>query len=244
MAWTTLCAGNPVTAVFPAKNGCLPFDSSGNSGVLAVGGVRDSRAWISFTARTFDTAHLKTAILLLPVKSIGSAGLCGVHALMTPVAAAEASVRARDLHYDDLPIAATAIDSSFADGMILLNVTEQVRSRAFFGVLIRSMGKLSATFGARKGVPSPAVICVCEPAGRPSAHWFTGKGRPDSSLGRPGDFYAQPVRGVVYRKTTVSWDSVLTLTPPPPPPAAAGRSRSGVRSKPKPVKQIKPNMQQ
>ena len=233
--WTTAGFAGPVSAVFPAMNGSLPADTGNNPSVLTVEGSAPVISWISFSARSFDTGHLSSAILLLPVKSVRNRGLCGVHALMTPVNVPEHAVRAKDLHYDDLPIVATTIDSSFADGMVLLNITDQVRARAFFGVLIRSMGTLSATFRSRTGVPSPAVICVRETAGMPrSGRWFTGRERPDPSLGRAGDFYTQPVRGVVYRKAAASWDSVLTLTPPPPAPVVAPKpKKSKAKSNPK-----------
>ncbi len=226
LLWTNAVFAGPVSAVFPAMNGSLPADTGGNSSVLAVGGAASGASWMSFSTRSFDTGHLSTAILLLPVKSVRTGGLCGVHALMTPVNIPEIAVRAKDLHYDDLPIAATTLDSSFTDGMLLLNITDQVRSRSFYGVLIRPMGRLSAMFQSRKAVPSPAIICVRETAGMPlSGRWFTGKERPDPSLGRAGDFYTQAVRGIVYRKSAASWDSVLTLTPPPPAPVVAPKTK-------------------
>jgi hypothetical protein len=240
MLCTAAVAGSPVSAVFPAKNGCFPIDSAGTT--LTVDGTHPVMSWLAFNTRKFDTGNLNSAILLLPIKSIRSSGIYGVHALMTPVNALEGSVRAKDLHYDDMPIASANIDSSFVDGMLLLNITEQVRSRTFFGILIRSMEGLSASFSARTAFPSPAVICVRDTTGvsgaSPVAKWFIGKDHPVPSFGRPGDFYAQPVKGIIYRKSAVSWDSLLILKPPLSLPAvAAKRQKSTDRSNRKLSKQ-------
>jgi hypothetical protein len=221
-----------VTAVFPAKNGTFPADMR-SAPSLQVDGAHGVLSWLSFNVQDFGTKMPDAAILLLPLQTVRVAGTCGAFALIAPVTPPEAAVREHTLHFDDMPIAATNLDSSSADGMILLDITEQVRSRAFFGIAIRAMGRLSAEFSSRTATPAPAVICIGEDAAaspHPHAKWFTGNDRPGGSLGKPGDFYAQQVQGVIFRKSGNAWDSLLTLTAPPPPPVAAKRHKTTTRS--------------
>ena len=203
---------------YPVKNGFVSSDSGGAKS-LSVNGRERSVGWIVFNTQGIDVRNLSSSILVLPVKSVKIGGLCGVHELMTPVVEPENRVTASVLHYDDLPIATVSLDSSFSGRMILLNVTEQVRSRMFKGVVIRSMSNCSIEFNSRESVPSPALLCTSDPAGSRQAKWWSGSGRPDLSVGKQGDFYAEMGRGVIFRKATAAWDSITTLIPPPPPKA-------------------------
>ena len=167
-----------------------------------------------FNTKNVDARNLRAAILLLPVRSIGAPGVCGVHQLMAPVTALESKVKLASLHYDDMPEATAALDSSSVDRPIILDVTDMLASGNFKGIALRSMKGLCATFGSRAGTPAPAIICTYGFGDPRPPKWFVGPAVPDTSSGHEGDFYVQTGKGILFRRSANAWDSTILLAAP------------------------------
>jgi hypothetical protein len=215
-----------ITPLFPIKDGCVSPDScSGDRKELAADETRQSCGWMVFRSASVNYRNIGSAMLAICIKSVSKPGLCGVHALMSRITAPENSVRVSDVKFDDMPIAAQQLDSSFTDQMILVNITELVQSKTFYGVALRPLRGLSAQFSSREGFPPPAILVTRDTLNPNPPKWWSAPEAPDTSVGKTGDFYVCPLTGIIYRKSSVAWDSVASLVIPPEQPAspAAGR---------------------
>jgi hypothetical protein len=230
-----------ITPLFPLKDGFVSPDSgSGDQQELLVDGTRQAAGWMVFKSAGIYYRNIGSAMLAVYIKTVSKPGLCGIHSLMTKISAPENRVTPADVKFDDMPIAALPLDSSFSDQMILVNITELVQSRAFYGIALRSINGLSANFSSKEGFPPPAILLTHEPASPTPAKWFNGIDPPDMSTGGAGDYYVHIPRGVIYRKSAGAWDSVASLTIPPPPPEKPAAPALGKRPLHRPYKKTLP----
>lgn len=211
-----------ITPLFPLKNGTASQDSlPEHPKMLVVDAAHQSAGWIVFKWQGIAVKRARTAMLMLYVKSVSKPGLCGIHTLMAKVIVPENSVKLSDLKFDDMPIASVPLDSSFSDQMLLLDVTELIKSKTFKGIAVRPIQGLSATIISKEGFPPPAVLLTYDTLNPNQAKWFNNSELPEPSTGKEGDFFIHKVKGIVYHKSSPAvWDSVMSLTIPPETPAA------------------------
>jgi hypothetical protein len=230
-ATTAVFSQGIVAPLFPLKNGSASQDSlPGHPKELVVDAAHQSAGWIVFKWQGIAVKRARTAMLTLYIRSVSKPGLCGIHILMTKITVPENSVKLSDLKFDDMPIASVPLDSSFSDQMLLLDITELIKSKTFKGIAIRPIQGLSATFISKEGYPPPAVLLTFDTLNTNQAKWFNNSEPPEPSTGKEGDFFIHKVKGVVYHKSSpAAWDSVASLTIPPEPPVVKVQSRKPVR---------------
>jgi hypothetical protein len=220
-----------ISPLYPIKDGFVSSDScSGELNELIADDARQAASWLVFKSASIYYRNVTSAMLAVSIKAVPKPGLCGIHALMTRITAPENRVTALQVAFDDMPIAALPLDSTFSDQMILVNITELVQSRSFYGIALRPMRGLSARFSSKEGFPPPAILVYRDslnPYQQPK--WWTSTEIPDLSVGKEGDFFVLPTQGVIYRKSAAAWDSVAHLTLPPEPLPAAPSVKKSVR---------------
>jgi hypothetical protein len=216
-----LFAQRAVTPIFPLKDGFVSPDScSGEQKELLVDAGRQSVGWVVFKPQQIDFKNIKAIMLMLHIKSVLKPGLCGINMLVKRITAPENKVSPIDLKYDDMPIAALPLDSSFANQMLLIEITELVKSKTFRGIAVKPISGLSAVFSSKEGYPPPAVLLTHDTLNPNPSKWFNGAASPDTTTpGKTGDFYVDMAKGIIYRRSTAQWDSAASLTIPPEPPA-------------------------
>jgi len=220
-----------ITPVFPSKDGTVSPDScSGDQKEVFADSARQAAGWIVFKSSGVNYMNIGSAMLAVYIKTVRKPGLCGIHSLMTKITAPENRVTSSDVRFDDMPIAAQTLDSTFSDKMILVNITELVQSRGFYGIALRSIRGLSASFSSKEGFPPPVILIYRDslnPYAQPK--WWSAEDVPDTSVGKEGDFYVRAAQGVIYRKSPGVWDSVASLTIPPPLTGAAAQHDKPLR---------------
>lgn len=222
MTETAVMSQNVITPLFPLKDGTVSPDSSaGDQKELLVDQARQAAGWMVFKSASIHYRGINSAMLALYITSVQKPGLCGIHALMKKIIAPENGVVPADVKYDDMPIAALPLDSTYSAQMVLVNITELVQSGAFYGIALRPIRDLSACFSSKECFPPPAILCyrdTLNPCLQPK--WWSADDVPDTSVGKTGDFYVRALQGVIYRKSTDKWDSAASFIIPPPRPAA------------------------
>lgn len=209
---------NAITPIFPVKNGTVSPDScSSDQKELVVDGAKQSVGWLVFKPHYADSNNIRSAMLMVHITSVLKPGLCGIHTLMTKIIVPESRVTLENVKFDDMPVASLALDTSFSDQMLLLDVTDLVKSKSFNGIALRSMNGLSARFGSKEGFPPPAILIIRDSLSPNPPKWYNCNDIP-KTLGKEGDYYVYTLKGVIYRKSAESWDSVASLTIPPAPP--------------------------
>jgi hypothetical protein len=229
-AETAVLSQSVITPLFPLKDGTVSPDScAGDRKELIADQALPAAGWMVFTSAGIHYRDIDAAMLAVYISSVRKPGLCCIHALMKKITAPENGVASTDVLYDDMPIASLELDTSFSAQMILVNITELVLSKAFFGIALRPMRNLSARFSSKEGFPPPAILCYRDTLTPPlQPKWWSADDVPDTSVGKNGDFYLRALQGVIYRKSSGQWDSVANLTIPPkqaPAPAAKKRTR-------------------
>jgi hypothetical protein len=210
---------NTITPIFPLKDGTVSRDScSGDQKELFVDGSKQSVGWLVFKPHYADSNNIRSAMLMVHITSVLKPGLCGIHTLMTKIIVPESKVKLEDVKFDDMPVASLSLDTSFSDQMLLLDVTELVKSKSFNGIALRSISGLSACFGSKEGFPPPAIIITHDLPGPNPPKWYNCNDFPEKTLGKQGDYYVYTSKGEIYRKSAEAWDSVASLTIPPPLP--------------------------
>jgi hypothetical protein len=172
-----------------------------------------------FKSASVNYRNIGAAMLAVYIKTVPKPGLCGIHALMTKIRSPENGVKLSDVTFDDMPIAALPLDSTFSDQMFLVNITELVQSREFHGIALRPIKGLSARFTSKEGFPPPSLLVTRDTLNPNPPKWWSAADVPDMSVGKEGDFYVRAAQGVIYRKSPATWDSVASLIIPPEPPA-------------------------
>ena len=156
---TAAASQSSITLLFPSKDGTVSPDScSGDQKELRADSAKQSVGWMLFKYRSIDFRDISSAMLMVYIKTVPKPGLCGIHQLMKKISAPENMVKYENVKFDDMPIAALTLDSSFSDQMILLNITELIRSKTFYGIALRPMRGLSASFGSKEGFPPPVIL--------------------------------------------------------------------------------------
>ena len=214
-----------ITPVFPSKDGTISPDScSGDQKELFADSARQAAGWMVFKLSGVNYMNINSAMLAVSIKTVRKPGLCGIHSLMTKIIPPENRVAQSDVRFDDMPLAAQPLDSTFSDKIILVNITEELLSGKFCGIALRSLRGLSASFNSKEGFP-PSAILVYRDSLNPYAQpkWWSAEDVPDTSVGKEGDFYVRAAQGIIYRKSPGVWDSVASLTIPPPLPEAAAQ---------------------
>ena len=228
MTETAVMSQHVITPLFPLKDGTVsPDSSSGDRKELLVDQARQAAGWMVFKSASIHYRGINSAMLAVYITSVQKPGLCGIHALMKKIIAPENGVAPSDVKYDDMPIAALPLDSSYSAQMVLVNITELVQSSAFYGIALRPIRDLSARFSSKEGFPPPAILVyrdTLNPYVQPK--WWSADDVPDTSVGKAGDFYVRALQGIIYRKSSGAWDSVASLTIPPEQPAAPALKKS------------------
>ena len=215
---TAAASQSGIIPLFPSKDGTVSPDScSGDQKELRADSAKQSVGWMLFKYRSIDFRDISSAMLMVYIKTVPKPGLCGIHQLMKKISVPENMVKSENVKFDDMPIAALPLDSSFSDQMILLNITELIQSKTFYGIAIRPMRGLSACFSSKEGFPPPVILITRDSVSTNPVKWWSANDVPDMSTGKPNDFYVRASQGVVYRKSAGAWDSVASLTIPPPP---------------------------
>ena len=216
LAFLTLSfSQDSLTLLFPNKDGSASRDTfSGNEQDLTVDEKTQSVGWVSYKRYLLDFGNVKSAILMLHVKSVEGKGVCGIFSLMTRVEPAENRVRLSALRYDDMPIAAMPLDSGMQDQIIPLDITGLLKAKSFNGIAIRPMNGLSAKFSSKEGRLPPAIVIVKGRTGPARVRWFSGSSAPDSATGNHGDCCVCTANNVIYRKSSMKWDSVAVIAMP------------------------------
>ena len=136
-----------IKPLFPLKNGYASPDSiPEHQKELFVDASHQAVGWIVFKWQGIAVKRARTAMLMLYIKSVLKPGLCGIHTLMAKITIPEKNVKPKDLKFDDMPIASVPLDSMFADQILLLDVTELIKSKTLKGIAIRPINGLSAVF--------------------------------------------------------------------------------------------------
>jgi hypothetical protein len=227
-----------LTLFFPCKDGYIAADTcSGDQKELIIDEEKQSIGWLSCKKHLIDFNKVKTAMLMLHIKEVNKNGLCGIFSLMTRVDAPENRVRLSMLRFDDMPLYAVPLDSSYTDQIIPLDITEIMKARKFNGIVIRSMNGLSAKFASKEGVLPPAIVLLHGSPKPEPVSWFSGTDVPDSTTGKTGDFFVRTSSGVIYHRTGPAWDSVAVLAVPPEkpvvkPPVRKTARMTGVKKRP------------
>jgi hypothetical protein len=225
---TAVLSQDVITPLFPLKDGTIsPDSSSGDRKELLVDQARQAAGWMVFKSASIYYRDIGSAMLAVYITGVQKPGLCGIHALMTKITAPENGVLPSDVKFDDMPIAALPLDSTFSAQMVLINITELVQSRAFYGIALRPIRDLSARFSSKEGFPPPAILVyrdTLNPSMQPK--WWSADDVPDTSVGKVGDFYVRALQGIIYRKSSGGWDSVASLTIPPEQPALEQSKRT------------------
>jgi hypothetical protein len=228
---TAVFSQNVITPVFPSKDGTVASDScSGDQKELFADSARQAAGWMVFKSSGVNYMNIGSAMLAVYIKTVRKPGVCGIHSLMKRITGPENMVKIQQVSFDDMPIAALPLDSTFSDRMILVNITELVQSSGFYGIALRSIRGLSASFNSKEGFPPP-VILVYRDSLNPYAQpkWWSAEDVPDTSVGKTGDFYVRAAKGVIYRKSPGVWDSVASLTIPPSLPATTAQHKKPLR---------------
>ncbi|MGA2507421.1 MAG: hypothetical protein ABSF80_08105 [Chitinispirillaceae bacterium] len=216
---TVSLSQNAIRPIFPLKDGSASPDScSGDQKELVVDGAKQSVGWLVFKPHYADSNDIRSAMLMVHITSVLKPGLCGIHTLMTKITVPENRVTLENVRFDDMPVASLALDTSFSDQMLLLDVTDLVKSKSFNGIALRSISGLSARFGSKEGFPPPAIIITRDSPDPNPPKWYNCNDFPEKTLGKQGDYYVYTSKGVIYRKSAEAWDSVASLTIPPPLP--------------------------
>lgn len=216
---TVSLSQNAITLIFPLKDGTVSPDScSGDQKELVVDGAKQSVGWLVFKPHYADSNDIRSAMLMVHITSVLKPGLCGIHTLMTKITVPENRVTLENVRFDDMPVASLALDTSFSDQMLLLDVTDLVKSKSFNGIALRPISGLSARFGSKEGFPPPAIIITHDSPDPNPPKWYNCNDFPEKTLGKQGDYYVYTSKGVIYRKSAEAWDSVASLTIPPPLP--------------------------
>lgn len=225
---------NVITPVFPLKDGTVASDSCSGSGKeLIADSARQAAGWMVFKSSSVTYRNIGSAMLALYIKKVTRPGLCGIHSLMTKITAPENMVNAQNVTFDDMPIADLPLDSTFSDRMILVNITELVQSPVFYGIAIRPIKGLSASFSSKEGFPPPAILLyrdTLNPYLQPK--WWSADDVPDMDAGKAGDFYVRALQGVIYRKSATAWDSVASFSIPSEQQAASTPAKKPLHRRP------------
>ena len=100
---------------------------------LVVDGAKQSVGWLVFKPHYADSNNIRSAMLMVHITWVLKPGLCGIHTLMTKIIVPESRVTLENVKFDDMPVASLALDTSFSDQMLLLDVTDLVKSKSFNG---------------------------------------------------------------------------------------------------------------
>ena len=170
---TAAFSQNIVTPLFPVKNGFVsPNSIPEHQKELFVDASHPAVSWIVFKWQSIAIKRARSAMLMLYIKSVVKPGLCGIHTLMTKITVPENKVKPEDLKFDDMPVAAVPLDSLFSDQMLLLDITELVKSKTFKGIAIRPINGLSAIFTSKEGFPPPAILLTYDTLNPNPSKWF------------------------------------------------------------------------
>ena len=176
-----------------------------------VQGNGDVIGWISFRLKGYTFAQTRTCMLALHITSVKRSGICDFHPIISPVITAETKVTRRSVKYDDLPLVTVPLDSTYSDQMLFMNITDLVKSGAFYGIVIRSRGNLDASFSAREGTVAPVILCTHDIGDSNAVSWFSSADAPDRQTGKKGDFLVRTSNGALYYKSAAGWDSVAVI---------------------------------
>ncbi|MBN2187936.1 MAG: hypothetical protein JW699_00670 [Chitinispirillaceae bacterium] len=215
-----------ITPQFPIKDGHVSANlCSGADTELIADECLQMSSWMVFKSASLHYRDIRAARLAVYIKSVQKAGLCGIHSLMKKITAPERNVTLSCVVSDDMPIAALPLDSSFADQMVFIDITELVQSGAFYGITLKPMQGLSARFSSKEGFPPPAILVLRDTLYTVTPpKWWSCCEAPDTSVGKAGDFYVRASQGIVYRKSPEGmWDSVASFVIPPENPAPVMR---------------------
>jgi hypothetical protein len=168
-------------------------------------------SWISFRLKGYRFAQTRTCMLALHITAVKRSGICDFHPITSPVLTSESRVTRRSIRYDDLPLVTVPLDSSYSGQMLFMNITDLAKSGAFYGIVIRSRGKLDASFSAREGIVAPAILCTHDVGDSNAVSWFSSADAPDRNTGKKGDFLVRTSNGALYYKSRTGWDSVAVI---------------------------------
>lgn len=224
-AMTALLAAVPayaqsvVSPVFVHKDGQVSDAAhDGTGGTIAVEADASAvTAWLTFQTGAADLSHVGTsgtALLVVYVSEVSSAGTLVASALDGPVSGPEAGVQLADLSIgsvqDSIAVAADA-----AGAMLHLDITKAIAAQGagFNGVALTGSQGLRARLSAKEGVLRPVVL-ITHDLDRAAGRWYAGTETPAGSIGDIGDYYLCTTDGTVYAKDGAGWTLSTSILGP------------------------------